>query len=402
MREEAKDFSKYEAERVNAVNTLQRAISIFRNEMTKNLAFLQRCSDTRNLKGRCDRRAAEVPSGHSAEGGCQHVHPKCPFVSVSVVGRSPLCLSIRSSSFSFDRESHSLMIHGCTFGSRTLKNKSRELRPSSDRSVCRFPFNMVAERGVWPPKEQILEKICEQIADVHVPQVVEQIIEVPKMAEQILDVLVPEMVEQLVKQPKTVSVDRIQERTAEQAVDILVPQDVEEPAEFFKASFLDGVQQSSVGQTVETPDITLAEKIVEGPVTQTEQVVNTSVQHVVDTVEVEKHIIHEKINQVTRHVEIPLLQIVKKTVEVPEVPLVARLQFTDKVVDTPVVAPRQISQLQVDDKAVDVAAVFVVLVPQVQVMAKTVQTPQLRMDTMCADEQYIFTKVNAYLEEVCM
>ena len=55
------------------------------------------------------------------------------------------------------------------------------------------------ERGVWPPQEQIPEKICEQIADVHVSQVVEQIIEVPKMAEQILDVLVPEMVEQLAK-----------------------------------------------------------------------------------------------------------------------------------------------------------------------------------------------------------
>ena len=54
---------------------------------------------------------------------------------------------------------------------------------------------------------------------------------------------------------------------------------------------------------------TLAEEIVEGPVTQTQQVVNTSDQHVVDTGEVEKHIIHEKINQVTRHVEIPLLQI---------------------------------------------------------------------------------------------
>ena len=25
---------------------------------------------------------------------------------------------------------------------------------------------MVAERGVWPPQEQIPEKICEQIADV--------------------------------------------------------------------------------------------------------------------------------------------------------------------------------------------------------------------------------------------
>ena len=60
------------------------------------------------------------------------------------------------------------------------------------------------------------------------PQVVEQIIEVPKMAEEIPDVLVPEMVEQLVKLPKTVSEDRIQQRTAERIVDIPVPQDVEE------------------------------------------------------------------------------------------------------------------------------------------------------------------------------
>ena len=87
---------------------------------------------------------------------------------------------------------------------------------------------------------------------------------------------------------------------------------------------------------------------------------NTSVQHVVDAVEVEKHIINEKINQVTRHVE------------VPEIPLVARLQFTDKVVDIPVVAQRQIHanrnvqktieipQLQDADKVVDVPVLSVV------------------------------------------
>ena len=90
----------------------------------------------------------------------------------------------------------------------------------------------------------------------------------------------------------------------------------------------------------------------------------------------EKHIIHEKINQVTRHVEIPLLQIVKKTVEVPEVP---PLQFTDKVDDIPVVAPRQISQLQVDDKVVDVPVVLVVQAPLVQVMAETAEIPQLQV-----------------------
>ena len=72
-----------------------------------------------------------------------------------------------------------------------------------------------------------------------------------------------------------------------------------------------------------------------------------------------------------------MLQIVKKTVEVPEVPL---LQCTNKVVDIPVVAPRQISQLQDADNVVDVPAVFVVLVTQVQVVEKTVETPNLLSD----------------------
>ena len=256
--------------------------------------------------------------------------------------------------------------------------------------------HMVAERGVWPHQEQIHEKICEQIADVHVPQVVEQIVEMPKMAEQILDVLVPEMVEQLMKLSKTVSVGRIQERTAEQSVDILVPQDVEELAEFFKASSLDRVQQSSVEQTVETPDMTLAEKIIEMPVTRkTQQDVNMCVQHLVNAVEVEKRIIQEKINQVIRHVETLLLQIVKKTVEVPEIQIVPaeipELQFTDKVVDILVVAQRQIRmnqevqktietpQLQCIDEMIDVPVVLVVQVPGARVVKKTVDNPQFKI-----------------------
>ena len=78
------------------------------------------------------------------------------------------------------------------------------------------------------------------------------------------------------------------------------------------------VQQGFRGQTAKTPDISLAEKTVEMPDTRTQdkkQLVNTHVQHVVDTVEVEKPklvketvqrkkpIIQEKINQVTKHVE---------------------------------------------------------------------------------------------------
>ena len=93
-------------------------------------------------------------------------------------------------------------------------------------------------------------------------------------------------------------------------------------------------------QTNKTTDISLAETIVEKPVTRTQgntqQVVITRVQHVV-----------------------PLLQ------------------FTDKVVDIPVVTLRQISQLQYTDDVVDVPVVLVVLVPQVQVVA--VEIPQLQV-----------------------
>ena len=130
----------------------------------------------------------------------------------------------------------------------------------------------------------------------------------------VFDVTGPEMAKQSVEVPETVSQDRIQRWTLEQTVDILVPQVLEELAEVSKASSLDRVQHSSVEQTAETPDTTLAEMIVEVPVIQTsqrsQQVVNTSVQHVFNTVEVEKPklvketgqkpIIQEKINQVTK------------------------------------------------------------------------------------------------------
>ena len=122
----------------------------------------------------------------------------------------------------------------------------------------------------------------------------------------------------------------------------------------------DRIQQRLVEQTDETPDISLAEKIVEKPVTQTQgitqQVVNTRVQHVVDTV---------------------------KTVEVPV------LQFIDKVSDIPVVALRQIPKLQHTDQVVDVPAVLVVLVPQVQVVAETAETPQLLLDAQVPHLQVV-------------
>ena len=252
---------------------------------------------------------------------------------------------------------------------------------------------MVAEHGIPPPpQERIPERICEQIADVHVRQVVEQVLAVPKNSsqdrnlqgtvEQIPDDPMLGKAEQLVEVPETVSRDGVQQRTVEQIVDAPVPQAVEELSEVSKVFSQGRIQQRIVEQII--PAIPLAEKIVELPVIQTEertqQGLNTHAQHVVNTVEVEKPKIieltvqrkkyntQEKINQVTRHVEIPVLQIVEKTVETPEI----LLQFTEVVVDTPVVAQRQIPivvqtvqtsmeipQLQITDKVIDVPVVSV-------------------------------------------
>ena len=145
---------------------------------------------------------------------------------------------------------------------------------------------MVAEQVRHVVGEWIFERICEQIADVHVPQVVKRTIEVPKMAEEILDVPVLEMVEQ--KLPETVSDDRIQHRTAEHIAVIPVPQDVKELVEVSEVFPQDRSQQCFLEQINETPDVSLAEKVFERLVTQTQQGMNTHVQHIVNTVEVER------------------------------------------------------------------------------------------------------------------
>ena len=175
--------------------------------------------------------------------------------------------------------------------------------------------------------------------------------------EQVLDVPVPEMVEV----PKTMFQDKIQQRIVEQIGDVSVPH-VEELMEVSKDFAQDRVQRCFAEQTIENPAILLAVKIIEAPVIQTHektqhlvnthvqqvvntveveepkfsQLVNTHVQHVVNTVEVEepkliketvqrkKPIVQEKINQVTKHIDVP------------------QVQFFDKVDDMPVVVQRQV------------------------------------------------------------
>ena len=103
--------------------------------------------------------------------------------------------------------------------------------------------------------------------------------------------------------------------------------------------------------------------------------VNTYVQHVVHTVEVERPRIIEQT------VQKPIIQ-----EKIPE------LQFTDKVVDIPVVVQRQIPivvrtvqkttdipQLQCIDKVIDVPVGLVAQVPLVRVVAETAEISQLAM-----------------------
>ena len=172
----------------------------------------------------------------------------------------------------------------------------------------------------------------------------------------------------------------------EQIVDVPVPQAVEELAEVFRVLSQDRIQQRAVEQTTPATSLVemIVEMIVEMPVARTpgktQQVANTLVQHAVNTVEVErpkiinqtgqKTIIQERINQVTKHVEVPKMQFLNKVDEVPvgvqrQIPMVQAVQKT-----------MEIPQLQCVDEAIDGT---VVQVPRVQVVEKTVGIPQLQI-----------------------
>ena len=160
------------------------------------------------------------------------------------------------------------------------------------------------------------------------------------------------MVKQLVEVPETVSQKRIQQRTVEQIVDVPVPQVVEELMEVSHVFLQDRVRQRFVEQIIEAPAISLAEQIVEVPVIQmqgeTQQGANTHVQHVVDTVEVEK----PKITELTVHRKKPIIQEkmsqVTKPIEFPQA------QFLNKVGDMLVGMQRHVLMAQTVRRAEDV------------------------------------------------
>ena len=179
------------------------------------------------------------------------------------------------------------------------------------------PVDQIAQKTIEIPRLRRIGNVIDiPVVQVeHVPQ--------PHVAEKTFEITQLDVVEKIVETPEIITghgiQDRIQQRTVAQIVDVPVQQFAEEQAQAFKVFSQNRVQQSFRGQTAETPDISLAEKTVEMPDTRTQdktqRVVNTHGQHVVNTVEAEKPFINETINQMIKHIEIPQLQIVEKTVE---------------------------------------------------------------------------------------
>ena len=229
------------------------------------------------------------------------------------------------------------------------------------------------------------------------------VVQIPQahVAEKTVEITQLDVVEKIVETPEIQTghgiQDRIQQRTVEQIVDVPVQQVVEEQADRAKVFSQDRAQQHFGGQIVEPPAVSLIEKTVEMHDTrtqdETQHVVNTHVQHVVNTVEVErpkliketqqtkKPIINEKINQVTKHIKIPqvqflnkvddmlidvqqqirpMTQTVQKTTEIPQ------LQFPDQVVDVPVMVQRQVPSIETVQKTVEV--------PQTQSIVKELRS----------------------------
>ena len=130
----------------------------------------------------------------------------------------------------------------------------------------------------------------------------------------------------------------------------------------------------------ETLAVSLASEIIEVLVIQTQektqQVMNTQVQYVVDTVEVKKSkiiedtvqrmkpIIQEKISQVIKHTDFP------------------QLQFLSKVVDMPVVGQQQATMVEKTQTTIHVPQAQVVektvAIPMLQIIKKAIEIPEIR------------------------
>ena len=292
----------------------------------------------------------------------------------------------------------------------TEKKEDLEADTAKHSSVLETAVSRSTLDGEVSSRDRISQYTIEHTLDVPMLEMLKQLVEVPKTISQnriqqrTMKQIVDDPVVQIVQIPQVhvvektaeipvmtqrhISRDGVQQRTVEQIVDAPVPQTVKELTEVSKVFSQDGIQQRAIEQT--TLAIPLVEKTVEMPDTRTQDktqhVVNTHVQHVVNTVEVErpklaKETVQEKINQVTKHIKIPqvqflnkvddmlvdvqqqirpMAQTVQKTTEIPQ------LQFPDQVVDVPVVVQRQVPSIETVQKTVEV--------PQTQSIVKELRS----------------------------
>ena len=150
-----------------------------------------------------------------------------------------------------------------------------------DKTVSTDFLQMPMETPQLPCINKVVDVTVATQQVVQIPQVhvVEKTVEIPQL----------DVIEKIIETSKTFSQNRAQQRFGK--------------------------------QTIEPPAISLTDEVVEAPDTQTQDktqhVVNTHVQHVVNTVEVErpklaKETVQETINQVTKHIRIPQVQFLNK------------------------------------------------------------------------------------------
>ena len=290
-----------------------------------------------------------------------------------------------------------------------LQKEDLEADTAKHSSVLETAVSRSTLDGEVLSRDRISQHTMEQTLDVPMPEMVTQSVEVPKTISQnriqqrTMKQIVDDPVVQVVQIPQVhvvektaeipimtqrhISRDGVQQRTVEQIVDAPVPQTLKELTEVSKVFSQDRIQQRVVEQTIEDPAIPLVEKTVEMPVIRTKEktqhVVNTHVQHVVNTVEVErpkliketqhrkKPIINEKISQMTKHIKIPQVQFLNKVDD-----MLVDVQQQIRPMAQTVQKTTEIPQLQLPDQVVDVPVVVQRQVPSIETVQKTVEVPQ--------------------------
>ena len=224
-----------------------------------------------------------------------------------------------------------------------------------------IPIDQIVQKTIEIPQLRCIGNVIDNpVVQVPRAHVVEKTVEIPQV----------DVVEKIVETPEIQTghgiQDRNQLRNVKQIIDTPVLPVKEEQAEASKDFFQNRVQHRFGKQTIESLAISLAERVVEALDTRTQEktqhVVNTHVQHVVNAVEAEmpkiiketqqrrKPIINEKINQLTKHVEIPQLQIVEKTTETSEIQTIQGTRTSESLGTAPVCQVAQAGHVEVKSR----------------------------------------------------